>query len=375
VAQEPGMKTIRRMVHREVLAAVALVTLGFLALFFFFDLIDELRSVARMPDTYPLSQAVLYVLLGMPTHLYELLPITVLIGTIFVMARFAQSSEFTILRTSGLGPGRALSMLLLLGSVFVVLTFALGDYVAPASDRAAQVVKSKGLARLTTGGTGAWLKERQGEDSVAVNIRSIRSDGLMEDVRIYRFDPQSRLASRVLAQSATVAPQGDAWVLRQVQSDTFVRGASGETQRAERLELAELRWATGITADMVAAAVLQPDRMATVDLFQYVRHLEANGQSAQRYEIEFWRKVFYPLSCLVMVVLALPFAYLHFRAGSTTGYVFGGVMAGISFFLLNNVFGFAGTLQNWSPWLTAAAPGLIYSIASLAAFGWLVLRR
>jgi lipopolysaccharide export system permease protein len=55
--------------------------------------------------------------------------------------------------------------------------------------------------------------------------------------------------------------------------------------------------------------------------------------------------------------------------------VFGGVMAGISFFLLNNVFGYAGNLQNWSPWLTAAAPGLIYSLLSLAAFGWLVLRR
>ena len=58
-----------------------------------------------------------------------------------------------------------------------------------------------------------------------------------------------------------------------------------------------------------------------------------------------------------------------------TGYVFGGVMAGISFVLLNNVFGFVGNLQNWLPWLTAAAPSLIYSMASLAAFGWLVLRR
>jgi len=154
-----------------------------------------------------------------------------------------------------------------------------------------------------------------------------------------------------------------------------VRDAAGETVRAERLQMPQLRWPTAITADMVSAAVLKPDRMATIDLFQYVRHLEANGQSAQRYEIEFWRKVFYPLSCLVMVVLALPFAYLHFRAGSTTGYVFGGVMAGISFFLLNNVFGFAGNLQQWSPWLTAAAPGLIYTFASLAAFGWLVLRR
>ena len=82
-----------------------------------------------------------------------------------------------------------------------------------------------------------------------------------------------------------------------------------------------------------------------------------------------------PLRILVMVVLALPFAYLHFRSGGLAAYVFGGVMAGISFFLLNIVFGYAGTLQNWSPWLTAAAPGLIYTAASLAAFGWLVLRR
>jgi lipopolysaccharide export system permease protein len=81
------------------------------------------------------------------------------------------------------------------------------------------------------------------------------------------------------------------------------------------------------------------------------------------------------MSCLVMVVLALPFAYLHFRSGGIAAYVFGGVMAGISFFLLNNVFGYIGTLQTWSPWLTAAAPGLLYSLLSLTAFTWLVLRR
>ncbi|MCB2033790.1 MAG: LptF/LptG family permease, partial [Ottowia sp.] len=137
----------------------------------------------------------------------------------------------------------------------------------------------------------------------------------------------------------------------------------------------EMSWPTQLSNDMVAAALLSPDRMKTVDLFQYIRHLQTNGQSAQRYEIEFWRKVFYPLSCLVMMVLALPFAYLHFRAGNITGYVFLGVLVGISFFLLNNVFGFVGNLRNWEPWLTAAAPGFLYSLLSLAAFGWLVLRQ
>jgi lipopolysaccharide export system permease protein len=145
--------------------------------------------------------------------------------------------------------------------------------------------------------------------------------------------------------------------------------------RVERVSADTRLWQTHISTEMVAAALLKPDKMRTLDLFQYIRHLNANGQSAQRYEIEFWRKVFYPLSCLVMVVLALPFAYLHFRTGGIAAYVFGGVMAGISFFLLNNVFGYIGNLQNWMPWLTAAAPGMIYSVLSLAAFGWLVLRR
>jgi lipopolysaccharide export system permease protein len=126
---------------------------------------------------------------------------------------------------------------------------------------------------------------------------------------------------------------------------------------------------------MISAAVLRPERMGTIDLFQYIRHLNANNQSAQRYEIEFWKKVFYPLSCLVMVVLALPFAYLHFRNEGISGYVFGGVMAGISFFFLNNVFGYVGELQHWQPWLTAALPSLIYLLLSLTAFGWLVLKR
>ncbi len=131
------MSTIRRFIYREVILAVLFVTLGFLALFFFFDLVDELRWVGRSGGGYQLSHAVLFVALAIPSHLYELLPITVLIGTIYVMARLAQSSEFTIMRTSGLGPGRALRTLLTLGGFFVLLTFAVGDYLAPLSDRAA----------------------------------------------------------------------------------------------------------------------------------------------------------------------------------------------------------------------------------------------
>lgn len=384
------MKTIRRLIYGEILAAIAFVATGFLALFFFFDLVDELQYLGRNAagalssdaNTYQLRHALLYVALLIPSHLYELVPISVLIGTIFVMARLAQSSEYTILRTSGLDPWRALRLLLALGAVFVLLCFAVGDYLAPAADRSAQLLKARYQGRITIGQTGAWLKEKQAYNSYVVNVGALSSDSEMQGVRIFEFDNKGLLVSITQSPLARFAPD-DSWLLESGSRTEFTvkaGQASGADQGRDSAKIAinkieRFRWPTGISAEMVSVAVLKPERMSTIDLFTYIRHLNANGQTAQRYEIEFWKKVFYPLSCLVMVVLALPFAYLHFRSGGIAGYVFGGVMIGISFFLLNNVFGYIGNLQNWQPWLAAAAPGLLYMAVSLAAFGWLVLRH
>ncbi|MYZ52981.1 LPS export ABC transporter permease LptG [Malikia spinosa] len=374
------MKTLRRLIYGEILIAVLFVLLAFLALFSFFDLVDELPTLGRASPldptrVYALPQALAYVALQLPTRIYELLPIAVLIGSVFVLVRLAQSSEFTILRTSGLGPGRALRTLLGLGAGFVLLTFAIGDYVAPAAGKTGQLLKSHYQGRTTLGRTGAWLKERSEDSQFSVNVGALGADGALQEVRIFEFGDDGRLRSTLKAATGQIASNGSSgkWQLQQVQRQQFdTRGGQANVQRQT---LAQWDWPTGLSSEMVSVALLKPERMATLDLFRYVRHLEANGQNAQRYEIEFWRKLFYPLSCLVMVVLALPFAYLHFRSGGVAGYVFLGVMLGISFFLLSNVFGYIGNLRAWAPWLVAAAPSLLYSLVSLGAFGWLVLRH
>ncbi len=368
------MKTIRRLIHGEIIRSVCFVAFGFLALFVFFDLVDQLQTLSKNKfQGYQLQHALMYVSLLIPSHLYELLPISVLIGSIFVMARFAQSSEFTILRTGGLGPWRALGTLFQLGLIFVCVTFIFGDYISPWSDRQAQLLKAHYQGQITVGQTGAWLREKQSHSQFAINVRAMSSEGKPENIRINEFDNEGRLLAITMAPQGEFTAQGS-WLLKSVDRRIF-HIKDNEVSSIEMLNLPEWHWTTEVTAEMVGAALLSPDRMKTIDLFQYMRHLAANGQNAQRYEIEFWRKVFYPLSCWVMLTLALPFAYLHFRSGNIAGHVFGGVMAGISFYLLNNVFGFMGNLQNWQPWLTAAAPAMIYSVVSLATFGWLVLRQ
>jgi lipopolysaccharide export system permease protein len=366
------MKTLRRLIYGEVLGAVGFVTLSFLALFFFFDFVDELQGVGKNNGAYQLKHAFTYVLLLVPSHLYELLPITVLIGTIFVMARLAQSSEFTILRTSGLGPGMALRNLMGLGLAFVAVTFVVGDYVSPLCDRYGQLLKSRYMEQISVGQTGAWLRERQSERSYAVNVQTLTPEGNPSGIRIFEFDGEGQWVGLTRAKLGLLN-KDDAWDLQLVERDSLKQGNANSTLMRERND--HLNWPTSITSEMLSVALLKPDRMGTIDLFQYIRHLSANGQATQRFEIEFWKKVFYPLSCLVMVVLALPFAYLHFRSANIASHVFGGVLAGISFFLLNNVFSYIGNLNSWAPWFAAAAPGMLYSVASLAAFGWLVLRQ
>ena len=368
------MKTIRRLIHAEIIRAVTFVAIGFLALFMFFDLVDQLQTLSKNKfQGYQIQHALMYVSLLIPSHLYELLPISVLIGSIFVMARFAQSSEFTILRTSGLGPWRALGTLFQLGLLFVTITFIFGDYISPWSDRQAQLLKAHYQGQITVGQTGAWLREKQENTQFALNVKSMDSKGNPENIRIHEFDNQGRLLTITTSKQGEFTSDG-VWQLKGVDRRIFNIQSAGESS-IQVLNLPEWQWKTNITGEMVGAALLSPNRMKTIDLFHYMRHLAANGQNAQRYEIEFWRKVFYPLSCWVMLTLALPFAYLHFRSGNIAGYVFGGVMAGISFYLLNNVFGFMGNLQNWQPLLTAAAPALIYSLVSLATFAWLVIRQ
>jgi lipopolysaccharide export system permease protein len=363
------MKTVRRLLYTDVASAVAFVALAFLSLFFFIDFVDELANVSK---TYSALSAAIYCVLEIPGHLYELAPIAVLIGAIYALSRLAQSSEFTILRTGGLGPGRALSLLMGLGLVFGIFTFVLGDYIAPLTEQAAAKMHAVAKGGLGLGRAGAWLKDHQttaqGERLYAINVGGALSNGELRKIRLFEFNEANIELRRIKAATARVDANG-VWTLGDV---TVTDWAATQVQTTKT---EQLRWPSSLSAQVVAAAVLPDGSLSTLDLWRYIHHLDQNEQAAQRYEIRFWKRALYPLACLVMVALALPFAYLHARAGGVSFKVFGGIMLGISFVLLNNVAAHVGLLNQWTPWLVAATPSLLYLLLSLAAFSWLVRYR
>ncbi|HJV94431.1 MAG TPA: LPS export ABC transporter permease LptG [Albitalea sp.] len=370
------MKTVRRLFYVDIVSSVGFVALAFLSLFFFIDFVDELGDVGKRG--YTALNAVAYSLLELPGHLYELSPIAVLIGTIYALSRLAQSSEFTILRTGGLGPSRALSLLATLGVAFAVLTFVTGDYLAPLAEQQAARLQGRFKGALKVGRSGAWLKDRQstrdGERSYSINVGSASGGGVLHDIRIFEFDANGAMVQRISASGGLVDTRST-WQLFDVDITRWSAGAAGQPPRAIDEHHSDLAWPSSLSSSVVAAAVLPLGTMSTLELLRYIDHLADNEQAAQQYEIQFWKRALYPLACLVMVALALPFAYLHARGGGISLKVFGGIMLGISFVLLNNLASHLGLLKDWTPWIVAATPSALYLLLSLAAFTWLVRYR
>ena len=127
------MKVIKRYLSAEITASTLLVFAALLMLFAFLDMIHELGDLGR--GNYRLPNIMVYVLLSVPGHVYELFPIAALIGTLFALAQLVANSEYTVMRVSGVSIRRMALTLVEVGLLFSVLTFVIGEFVAPPAER------------------------------------------------------------------------------------------------------------------------------------------------------------------------------------------------------------------------------------------------
>lgn len=357
------MRVYQRYFAREIYAAVTLVLVAFLLLFAFFDLIHEVESLGQ--GNYQLQHALLYVLLTLPGRVYELAPIAVLIGTLYALTLLARHSEITVLRASGLSTAAILGGLAKLGLAFVALTFVFGEFVAPPAERMAQQLRLKALSSMVAQEfrSGLWIKD----ETSFVNVQTVLPDTRLKGVRIYEFDKNHVLRSISEAAEGEYLPP-DKWRLTDVVQTVFEKDLTKVNRLPEAL------WQSALNPDILGVLMVVPERMSVSSLYLYIRHLRENEVKTQRYEIALWKKLIYPLAALVMMALALPFAYLQDRMGSVSVKVFAGIMLGITFHMLNGLFSNLGIIHSWPPFFSAITPSAIFLLAASGMLWWVERR-
>jgi lipopolysaccharide export system permease protein len=375
------MSTARNYLAREIYRSTLVVMLALMGLFSFFTLVDQLDAVN---DRFPLSALFYIEALALPTRLYDLLPIGLLIGSIVALAGLAQRNELVILRVSGVGSIRLLGMLWAIAIPVMALAIVLSEFITPAAEirfsEANMVMRGKVQGgRLVS---GYWFKEpTESGGSRVINVGKLLSSGEVADVTIYELDANESLSFLRQAKRGTF--EGGQMVLSGVTDTVVPEGAVGALADGQRptqalitvREEPERKMQTSLTPGRIAAKIATPERMSLVALWDYIGYLKSNQLDADRQIVAVWRKLAYPFTLIVMLTIAAPVSYMQTRAGGVGAKMFIGILVGTSFFMISQLTLNVGTLYRWPPIVTALLPSTIVFLLALGTVLLMERRR
>lgn len=370
------MRTARRYLALEIYRSSAVVLVALIGLFTFFALIEDLDSVN---EKFTLTNLFYMQILALPTRLYDLLPIGLLIGAILALAGLAQRNELVILRVSGVSGMRLLAMLWISTIPLVAGAYLLSEYITPAAELKTSEASIRFLGRADGGrlNSGYWFKEaEEGGGTRVINIATLQTGGSVSDITLYEFNAGQEL---IRFSTAETGRFGDgSLTLTNISQTAIDVGSAQALAQAVRPEnpviridaVAKRTLPTSLTPERLVARVLTPERMSMGDLLDYIDYLKTNGLQTDRQVVAFWRKLAYPFTLFVMITIAAPISFMQTRRGGVGGKVFAGILLGVGFFMLNQLALNLGMLSRWAPWVTALVPNL----GALAlAFGALLL--
>ena len=375
------MSTARNYLAREIYRSTLVVMLALMGLFSFFTLVDQLDAVN---DRFPLSALFYIEALALPTRLYDLLPIGLLIGSIVALAGLAQRNELVILRVSGVGSIRLLGMLWAIAIPVMALAVVLSEFVTPAAEirysEANMVMRGKVQGgRLVS---GYWFKEpTESGGSRVINVGKLLSSGEVADISIYELDANASLSFLRQAKRGTF--EGGQMVLSGVTDTIVPEGAVGALTDGLRPAQAlitvredpEQRMQTSLTPGRIAAKIATPELMSLLALWDYIGYLQSNQLDADRQIVAVWRKLAYPFTLIVMLTIAAPISYMQTRAGGVGAKMFIGILVGTSFFMISQLTLNVGTLYRWPPIVTALLPSTIVFLLALGTVLLMERRR
>jgi lipopolysaccharide export system permease protein len=345
------MNVLTLYLGKEILKGSLITMLILLTIFNLFTLADELKDI---DGHYGLKEVFYFVSLTSPTVLYQLVPASALIGSLFVLGNMGNHRELIAMQAAGLSVLGIIKAVLLAGLALVILSMVTSEFIAPVSEKLAQKIKASTLSEsvMMNSKYGVWLRE----DSSYINIRQAEDDGVLADISIYDLDDQRHLYRTVHADKA-IFLGNKTWKLVNVKESAISTQQIQVTRQAERI------WKSSIAPNLLKIVVVDPNNLSLYDLAMYVKFLRGNHQKSHIYEVAFWGRAISPLTTFVMMLVSAPFVIGIHRGVSVGTRVMIGVTIGMGFNIFDKIINHVGLIYNLNPPLMAILPSLaVFSI-------------
>lgn len=349
------VNVLTRYIVKEILKGSFIAILLLLTLFNLFTFSDELKDLGK--GHYGLKEIFSYLALTSPRVFYELMPSSALLGSLFILGAMGNNRELIAMRAAGLSVLGIVKAVMLAGAILVAISIAVGEFVAPTTERAGQMLKSSSQNEqdIMNNGYGLWLREGK----KFINVRQIMDDEHLVDISIYELDDQNRLRQNMHADKATFL-KDQQWKLEGIR-----RSQISTEQMAASAQKEEI-WKSSIAPDLLKVVVVSPDNMSLYDLAKYIDFLKENHQKSHSFELAFWGRIVNPLVTFIMLLVSAPFVIGVKRGVSVGGRMMIGVIIGMGFNIFDKIVGHMGLIYDLNPPLMAFLPSLI--VLALALF-------
>ncbi|WP_411726427.1 LPS export ABC transporter permease LptG [Methyloglobulus sp.] len=341
------MNVLSFYIAKEILKGSLIALLVLLTLFNLFTFADELKDLGK--GHYGLKQIFFYLSLTSPRVLFELVPASALIGSLFVLGAMGNTRELVAMQASGLSVLGIIKATMLAGLVLVTVSVLIGEFIAPLGERLGQKIKMSAINEqvIMNSKYGLWLRE----GSSYVNVRQAGDDGGFSDISIYELDGQHRLHRAIHADKA-IFLGNNTWKL------TNIRQSVISTQHIQVSQQIEQTWKSSIAPNLLKIVVVDPNDLSLYDLAMYVEFLKANHQKSHTYEAAFWARAVSPLTTFVMLLVSAPFVVGIHRGVSVGARIMIGVTIGMGFNIVDKIVNHMGLIYNLNPPLMALLPSL-----------------
>jgi len=305
--------------------------------------------------SFDLLKVILYMLLKLPSNLYLVLPVVALLGSLLALGALAAGSELVVVRASGVSMRRLALSVSIAGVLLALVAVGMGEYLGPAGARSADALRDQARHGRVADSIddGLWL--RQGD--TIVRIGGTLPGARVNDIDVFRMSGNGRLEQTVSAETGVLRDQG---LALQKPKFTRIHDASTETGSPNQLILD-----VDIDPGVLELAVTEPSELSTPGLWRYIAYLDRNDINAADYRLALWRNIINPITVLVLVVFALPFAFGSLRSASAGQRLFMGGLLGLVFFLVNEIVAATGPVYGVPPWLAASLPTALLATATL----------
>ena len=351
------MKLFDWYIFRAILEMTLIVLFVFVALSGFVDFVGQINDIGI--GDYGVNQAIQYTLLKLPSSIFQLMPIIILIGSLLGLGLLSKNSELIILLSSGVSLKRLGISVFSSGLILCFFTVSLGEYISPSMERYAdqyRTISKFQYSRLGNTG-GIWLKE--GEKIININL--LEENKSFGNVTIYELSTPSELLKISRASSAGIDDDNQ-WILSNLKETVF--NENGISQESSRYKIEK----TQLDRDLVSLTVVKPENLNMVELYRFVNYLEGNGLDTDLYSTAFQSRIASIFALPIMCLLALPFSIGLLREKGTGYRILLGVIIGLIYFLIENTLVESSQVYNINPIVVGWFPTVLLSLTVFSVF-------